>query len=397
MKIAFISSLYKPNIVGGAEKIVGLLAEGLIQKGVECVVVCLSPSEERTEIINGVTVYYLGLKNLYWPFQPDKTPLRILKSLWHLADIYNPLMVNKVGNILRTENPDIVCTHNLAGFSDGIWVEAKKQGKKILHVLHDYYQLCSKSTLFNHDQNCNKRCFACWLYSSPKQRMSQVVDGVIGVSEFVLQRHLQFGFFKKALVKKVIHNGIPTPPPTPSFPNERKTLRCGFIGQIDKIKGIEVLLDAFLRSKVEFDGRISLDLAGKGKKEYVDYLKTAYPLDNIRYLGFVKPEDFYPRIDLLVVPSIWNEPFGTVLLEALSYGVPVLATRRGGNPEIIEDNKQGFLFDPNEPGSLKTIFLNFLNSSSLLNVMSVNACSKAKCFSYDAMVNSYNDVLLSLS
>lgn len=69
MKLLIINTLYYPNIIGGAEQSVQLLAEAICHWGHEVVVVCTSPNPGRTiKFINSVKVYYLGLKNLYWQF-----------------------------------------------------------------------------------------------------------------------------------------------------------------------------------------------------------------------------------------------------------------------------------------------------------------------------------------
>jgi glycosyltransferase involved in cell wall biosynthesis len=66
----------------------------------------------------------------------------------------------------------------------------------------------------------------------------------------------------------------------------------------------------------------------------------------------VSPDRLLAEIDVLVVPSIWHEPLGRVVLEAYAFGVPVIATCLGGTPEIVDDGETGLLFDPRVPGEL---------------------------------------------
>jgi glycosyltransferase involved in cell wall biosynthesis len=68
----------------------------------------------------------------------------------------------------------------------------------------------------------------------------------------------------------------------------------------------------------------------------------------------------FEKIDVLAVPSLWHEPFGRVAIEAMAWGIPVIASRRGGLPEIVQPGVNGWLFEPDEKESLPR-FLRSLN------------------------------------
>ncbi|MBU2818033.1 glycosyltransferase family 4 protein, partial [Acidithiobacillus ferrooxidans] len=59
------------------------------------------------------------------------------------------------------------------------------------------------------------------------------------------------------------------------------------------------------------------------------------------------------QVDIVVVPSLWQEPLGLVVAEALAFGKPVIASKRGGIPEMIKDGENGLLFEPNRPEDLQ--------------------------------------------
>ncbi len=65
----------------------------------------------------------------------------------------------------------------------------------------------------------------------------------------------------------------------------------------------------------------------------------------MQFLGQVRASEFLSSVDVLVVPSLWHEPFGLVLCEAISAGVPVVASAVGGIPEVIQHGQCGLLFD----------------------------------------------------
>jgi glycosyltransferase involved in cell wall biosynthesis len=73
----------------------------------------------------------------------------------------------------------------------------------------------------------------------------------------------------------------------------------------------------------------------------------------IELIGKAAPAAFYESIDVTVVPSLWHEPLARVIFESFAHGVPVLASSRGGSPELVVPGKTGWLFDPSEEGALE--------------------------------------------
>lgn len=90
MKILLVNSLYPPEIVGGAEVSVSLLAEALVRRGHQVSVVCLQKAEETSiGAIEGVQIYRLQIDNDYWPFDQNRKPSRFQRLKWHLRDTWN--------------------------------------------------------------------------------------------------------------------------------------------------------------------------------------------------------------------------------------------------------------------------------------------------------------------
>ena len=349
MKILIFNTLYYPNQIGGAEKSVQLLAEGLLKAGEEPIIVCTA-EKDYIDYVNGVKVYYVKMPNLYWTYNA-KEENKLKKPIWHLIDSYNPFN-KKIVDILDIEKPDVVHTNNLAGFSVSVWKLAKDRGIKVLHTLRDYYLLCPKSTMFNEKLNmsCKKQCLTCKIYSIPKKKMSKYVDVVVGISRFILNKHLEYGYFKNAK-KEVIYNSVEIPK---NFTKKEKLadeIIFGYVGSLSPSKGIEFLLKNFRKINIP---NIKLYVYGRGiTKAYEIQLKEKYESDKILFKGFQKPEKIYTNIDILIVPSLWNEPFGRIVIEANSYGIPVLASNRGGIPELIENGKNGYIFNSDKEGSFE--------------------------------------------
>ena len=85
----------------------------------------------------------------------------------------------------------------------------------------------------------------------------------------------------------------------------------------------------------------------------------------IEYLGYVDSSKFFEMIDVLIVPSLWNEPFGRVVIESILHSKPVIASNVGGIPELLINNKQ-FVFRP-KVKELRTLIQKVILNSNFLD------------------------------
>lgn len=387
LNVALVNNLYSPNVVGGAELVAQELAETLVQRGHAVSVITLHPGAPAQSLLQGVRVHYRPMHNLYWPF--SAAPAGALRKVgWHLIDAYNPAGAAELGRLLDSIRPDIVNTHNLAGFSAAAWRAIKRRGLPLVHTLHDHYLLCPYSTMFKDGRNCMRPCLRCRLASAPRRRMTRHVDAVIGVSRYILERHRVQGLFDRAQCR-VVYTGFRAAAVPRGKPvgGSGARVRIGFMGALAPHKGPEHLLEAFLRLPA---GVAELRVAGSGDAAYVARLKqrVAGRDDDVRWLGFVRPENFLPELDVLVVPSLVNEGMGRVVLEAFSFGVPVLGADRGGIPELI-DRRSGWLFDPDDVPSLTRLLNGLIAQPQQLASMRQAAHARSADFSAEAMLNGY--------
>lgn len=404
MKVGFVSSLYSPNVVGGAERVVQALAESLVDAGHDAFVV--TAAEEpgvRTAFVNGVRVYYVGNRNLYWPFRPEGRPSH-LKPLWHAIDTFNVAMAHEVGRILTDQRPEVLHTHGLMGFSPLVWRAAKRRQIPVVHTLHDYYLLCPRATLFRDGTNCIRRHLDCRLYSVPRLHATRHVDAVVGVSRYILDRHLGDGAFASVSRRHVIHNMRTDAPashkPWPELRSQalgdagRRPLRIGFIGQLVPLKGIELLLEETLLLPHD---AWRLKIAGRGyPPEYEAGLRAQYASERVEFVGFAEPTAFFREIDVLVVPSLWQEPMGLVIIESRAHGVPVIASRRGGMPELLEDGRNGWLFDPSLPGALAARLRQLIANPSLVTAAASCTAEGLSAFAVSGVRAKYEEVYRTL-
>jgi glycosyltransferase involved in cell wall biosynthesis len=385
MKVLIFNSLFPPNVVGGAEKSIGLLAQALATVGVEVSVASLTQSRRyECDYRGSVRTCYLPLANLYWPF--SRKPHRgIIRALWHGVDICNPWMAKSLRQCIAAEMPDIIHTNNLAGFSIAAWRAAREFNIPVVHTLRDYYLMCVRSTRYRSSDVCSSTCCECWIPATVRNGASRLVTGVVGNSRYILTKHIENGFFPEARFRDVVYSCTDAKSGVYSR-TESQTVRFGYFGQIERSKGVEMLIASFAR---RMDTGWSLTIAGRGAEQYVSQLKARTGAPQIRWTGWMDPESFFSELDVLIVPSLWEEPLPRVILEAYHHGVPVIATARGGIPEVVDDGVSGLLFEPTGPSSLDRIIDRILESRALLSRLRQGATVKARMFTCEQTLAGY--------
>lgn len=390
--ILIINTLYYPYIGGGAEIICQEQAEELSKRGYSVSVLSTGNTDGIIkDNINNIAVYRTKLKNVYWHYNQNK-PNKYIRMLWHLKDIYNWQMKKAIRQIIQTVNPNVVICHNITGFSIAVWDVIKEFNIPIIQVLHDQYLQCPNSNAFKNGKACIKQCFSCHLMRLPHASASNKVDAVVGVSQYVLTRLTNLGYFKSSK-QYVIHNArqfenIPLKQPW----NGKESLRIGYIGTLSKVKGIEWLIRSFM----ELNINATLTIAGKGEsEEYENYLKKMASTDSrISFSGYVKSIDHYQQIHLSIIPSLWPDTFPTVAFESCAYHTPVIATNIGGIPEIIKNNINGILCNPKNTESIKQAIIDLYNHPEKLNNYIIQAKASVKEMTdLNIVLNSYINII----
>tara|TARA_B100001079_G_scaffold234830_1_gene216336 strand:- start:79 stop:1089 length:1011 start_codon:yes stop_codon:yes gene_type:complete len=271
-----------------------------------------------------------------------------------MIDRFNPLMKSAAATVIESERPDVASVHNLAGWSAGVWEALAAHDVPFVQVLHDQYALCASSMMFRGAENCQSRCLSCRLLRLGQRQRSRLPSAVVGVSRFVLERHLAHGFFTETTNRHVIHNArapddIQRQGPASVTADAHRALRFGFIGSINPSKGTRQLAEAF-SALPSLDAE--LWIAGDLKTDYARQLARDTSDPRVYFKGRMAPNDFYNSVDVVVLPSLWHDTFPGVAFEALIFGRPVIATNRGGAPEIIHHEHNGLICNPGDPGAL---------------------------------------------
>lgn len=341
-----MNTFYYPNMQGGAEQSVKLLAEGMVKNGYEVAVYCIdSKNGNQEEEYNGVKVYRCTGNDFHlYRFTYDKKNVGKLEKIQQkLLTRWNRKCCRDFQEICEKFQPDIVHSNSVYGMSYLIWKEAYKRGIPVVHTIRD--RAIVSPVQYGHKVN-RLVLKAHRLYM---RYFTKFVSGVTAPSEYTLRTSLETGCFKHAVLKQCIFNSVKFEKSDLHHLMEEKKLRNSphikfmYAGRLVQHKGIAHMLDAFWKMQ---NKDCELYICGGG--EMAELVRQAAEKDSrIIYCGKLNNEELekkYKECDVLLVPSQWPEPFGRVVIEGNMYGMPVIAGRCGGIPEIIENTHGGKLY-----------------------------------------------------
>ena len=376
MKICFISKLYPPFVIGGAEISVRKSAEGLVKKGYDVIVITTGPNGKAyTEEINRVKIYRINPFNLYIAYNSQNQP-ELLKPIWHTIDLWNPHSYVVVKNILRKEMPDVVHINNFKGFSLSVFSATKRLNLPLVFTAHDYSLICPRANLLNGSgEICTDPSRLCKAYVNiQKFIVNNKPDLVTAPSQFVIDKLKEAGLFEGVKTMKL---------PLGIELNDKKAEKSYnivdilYVGGLSKHKGVHILINAFKKLKQE---NIKLHIVGKGKDE-AEFKKMVGSDKRIIFHGFVPDEELkrlYQKANVVVVPSIWYDNSPMVVYESFMNGTPVIGSRIGGIPELVENGYNGFLFEAGDVDELKERLENLVKNPDELKRLEEGAFESVK-------------------
>lgn len=359
MRICLISNLYPPYARGGAERVVEEEAKALKALGHDVFVVTGEPVREdgsvepRVSDEGGVRVYRYYPLNLFFYGEIGRHGA-LARLLWHVRDLRNVSSARVVERILKDERPDVVHTHNLKGLGFVLPKAIRRLGIRHVHTLHDV-QLAVPSGLlikgkergFGVDDPLSR------FFARSARAAFGSPDVVVSPSRFLLRFYQERGFFP-ASEQVFLPNPAPRAKPAPHAPSAET--RFLFLGQIEKHKGIFLLIEAFRRLAKDRP-KIRLDVVGAGSA-LEEATRAAGKDVRIAFFGKRAPKQFpetFAKADYTVVPSLCYENAPTVVVESFAYGVPVIAADIGGAAELVRDGENGLRFEAADMAALVAV------------------------------------------
>lgn len=395
MKICFITNLYPPNILGGAEIVVEKIALSMPDYGHDSIIITTSPDEEYHVIHrDDTTIYQLNTTKLYPTYkQTEAQPIK--KPFWHILDLWNNSTLKAIKKILAEENVDVIHINNYKGLSLSCFKAGKDLNIPVIYESHDFSLICPRANLIRGNNTlCEKRNVICNQYVNQQRKLlNDNVDLLISPSQFMIDKFKENDFFNSTECVKI--------PLGVDYESEKSlksydSIDITYIGTLGKHKGVDTLIEAFK----EIEGEcLKLHIIGKGYDEE-EFKNLSKNDDRIIFHGFVDNKDirkYYEMSNILVIPSICYDNSPLVIYESFSTGTPVIGSNIGGIPELIEDGYNGFLFDAGNVNSLKEKLVKVINNKELLKNLEVNSYESLPKNSMDVMVKKiieqYNKVV----
>lgn len=378
-KILFVTESFPPVSYGGGELSCSLLSSALSKrKGFEVTVLTsAAPGLPLCEKRDGVTIVRKlrtgggratlkhNLERKLFFRKSVRKELKKMSGDFHIVHFFNNTSMTKV---------------DLPSFS----------------TINSYVSFCPKGNLFYKDERVCHGCspgkfLGCIIKSEyvgghrlkpytkynpffwlilymdfmSRRRTLGKVDHFFSLSEFINERLIDEGVSRGSITKVVNIPDFPADGAAPEISGKGVTIV--YIGSLEKIKGVDMLIRAFKRIRSKADLLIVGD--GPERKRLEDMAGN-----NVRFLGRLDHSaihSVYRRGDIIVVPSRWPEPLSRVLLEAAYFGKPVIANNVGGAPEVIIDGYNGLLSEP-EAGSLNQALIRLVNNQRERETMGKN-------------------------
>ncbi len=346
MRILLVSQSFPPDPGRGAERVCEFLAEALSQSGHHVSVLAIGNATEQRDA-GPYSVHRLRFGRRMRP-GAKKLQLGVAgKLLWHARNAWGGIDAAELTDKLRELAPDVVYIHNASGLQPQLFRVCEKLGLPAVVHLHDYALMCPRTTMYHNGKNCEEPCRNCRALTFLWRHAAGSVGHVIAISEFVASRYRKSGVFPNAewhVVYNDDHTGTQGYQPKSDGP-----FAFGYIGALTEAKGLNDLIDAF---KALPPNTAKLVIAGSGDDDFVSSLVRRAKNIDVTWLGQVDPNMLYSSIDCLIVPSRWHEPQGLVVVEGLRRGLPIIASDRGGIPELLKNRPPHILFDPDDIATL---------------------------------------------
>ncbi len=355
LKILLVSEYFPPKIFGGGEISAEHLANALVGAGISVSVLTSRASGlEEFEQRNGIRIYRR--------LNTGKTPASIYSNIRRKLLLPNSIR-KEIKRLDREQKFDIIHflnTSSIIGLN----------GKRTITTINGYGNFCPKGNLFYRERWVCSGCgvlrfplcilnsgyagklkLRFWLRFNPgfwilaywnfwrRNRILRQIDEFIAISGFIENLLLREGIPGSRIHR--IPNVISIMDSGKEYPLELKGHVMTYVGSLEKIKGVDLLIDAFNHIRIKEQATLLIVGDGSERKKLEEIAN-----ERVRFLGKMKYEympSIYKQSDVIVLPARWPEPLPRVLIEAMYFGKPVIATKVGGNPDCIEDGRNGFL------------------------------------------------------
>ncbi len=373
MKAVLVNKFY--YLQGGSDKYVFELTRLLEEKGIE--VIPFSMKDERNSD-SSYSSYFVSNINLQ-----GKLGIKD-KALLPFRVVYSAEAKRKFSKLLDDVKPDIVHLHNIAHhISPSVIPVAKKKDISVIQTFHDFKILCPSYLFIKKGESCElcangnflhsviNRCVknsysgsALLAFEMFIHRFSGIYNGVdrfVCPSRFMLEKIKSYGVIddnKLVYIPNFVN--VKNYKVSPEYDNYYL-----YFGRLSEEKGVDVLLNA-----VDPSWKEKLVIVGDGiERETLEKIKRKRGLNNVEFVGYKRGDELkkiLSRAMFTVIPSRCYENSPLALFESFASGKPVIGSRIGGIPELINEGSDGLLFESQNPESLREKIGYFISNKDKL-------------------------------
>ncbi len=327
-------------------------------------------------------------------------------------EIADERVMHYFNQILDEVKPEIVHFHNFLGLSFKIAEEVHKRGIKSFFTPHNYHfidpnlymiksnlKVWDNANFFEHSELLKSNPSKIKHYEhrvvAAKHTISDLIDYTLAISTREKEILVDFGANSEKIF--VVHQApllSELEIKKNNFSNTKQPVKFGFIGSVIPHKGVHKLVIA---AQILEKGSAEIHIYGLGNELYKKELMKIDTKGLCVWHGeyeYSELPQILDELDCVVVPSIWEEAAGLVVLEAIGYGVPVIGARIGGIPDFIIENVNGRTYPANSERNLAALLKELVDFPEILDKYKSN-CKKAFKFSdyINHILNLYNKAI----
>lgn len=354
MTIGLVTPYYpdKQTLNSGIANHFSILANALAQQGHRVVILHVRPSYGEGDHIQQQQVNPL-ITLLTYPITLPAYFHRLFKNRWAVFDFLIKLRCmlatfKILPRVIKENRLDVIETTNYYALCYFNFLIKKKQipvavrvSTTFLQIMDDYYPFKSR---------LQKRL------GNMEITMLKKADYLVTHTHLhAVEMERLYGINADSF--HIIPHGIPLPVLSMVQPQNSDQVEVLFIGRFEYRKGIDLLLAAIPQVLKTYENVIFKLIGNDEDKSYEKPFRDQYPLEvtsKVIFCGLMNTEDTkraYTNCDIFVAPSRY-ESFGLIYIEAMSYGKPVIGLKAGGAMDIIADNQNGLLAEPEDVSSL---------------------------------------------
>jgi glycosyltransferase involved in cell wall biosynthesis len=393
MHILMLAQFYAP-VIGGEERHVQDLSIALVKRGHKVTVATLQlPGVPEFEVDEGVQIYRIKstMQRASWLYKQERT---------HHPPMSDPEVSLALQRIIKREKPDIVHAHNWMFYS---FLPLKMwSGLPLVVSLHDYSFVCSQKRLMQLDatlcsgpslikcMNCSANHYGglkgraiafAHLTSIPMVRaavdMFLPVSQATAIGNGLVENHLPFQVIPNFISDKANSAQEDVVDYLSQLPEDGFLL---FVGDVSRDKGVDILVQAYAK----LHNAPPLVLIGRRRPDTPSDLPK-----NVMVMGswpHAAVMEAYRRSSFSMLPSTCPETFGIVVIEAMSMGRPVIASRIAGLADVVNDGENGFLVPPGDVEALRKSIQQLVDDPALRQRLGQGALRRAQDFRSSVVV-----------